>query len=85
MQASDLYAKAPQKFTFGDDFPLFWKRFQRFVADLGCAKKSQFDLLVGFLYVVSFRRVDVLTFTDDHKTDGYVDISEGFTLVEQTL
>ena len=80
-----VYARRPDTFVFGEDFPLFWKRFERFSAAINCEKKSQFDLFTSFLDDVSFRRVESLSFTEDHKTASYVDLAKAFELIKSAL
>ena len=83
--ANNIFAKQPAEFTFGADFEIFWKRFESFVITVGCDKKAQFHLFKSFLDDRSFRRIESVTFTDDHKTQGVVDLSKAKTVISDAL
>ena len=80
------YVKGPAEFVFGDDFDLFWARFQAFLAAAKCEKKAQFGLFKSYLDDRCFRRVQTLTFDNTaHKTEGEIDLSKIKDLIKEAL
>ena len=87
MAANLAYIKGPPDFVYGDDADLFLDRFIAFTAAAKCEKGSQFGLLLGHLDDRSLRRVQAITFGDEHKTDDVVDISKNsvITLIKKAI
>ena len=87
MATGVAYIKSPSEFSFGEDIELFLARFDAFAEATKCEKKNRFDLFKSFLDDRSFRRVRAITFTDEHKDDGKLDMSkdETRTLITQAL
>ena len=71
--------KSPPEFAYGDNFALFYERFNAFIIGAKCEPSSVFSLLLSHLDDASFKKVKALTFSDDHKTDNYIDISKKLT------
>ena len=85
MATNYSYIKGPSDFVYGDEFDLFWERFQAFIVAAKCAKEAQYSLFLAFLDDVSFRRVKALTFTADHKTGENVDLTKAHLLIKGAL
>ena len=86
MATNYSYIKGPSDFVYGDDFEMFWERFQAFIMAAKCAKEAQYSLFLSYnLDDVSFRRVQVLTFTADHKTGENVDLTKAHLLIKGAL
>jgi hypothetical protein len=80
------YAKGPAEFVYGDDFDLFWERFQAFLSAAKCEKKAEVGLFKSFLDDRCFRRVQAITFDDTaHKTDGNIDLTKIKALIKAAL
>ena len=71
--------KSPSEFVYGDNFALFYERFNAFISGAKCEPSSVFSLLLSYLDDASFKKVKALTFSDDHKTDDHIDISKKLT------
>ena len=71
--------KSPPEFVYGDNFVLFYERFNAFISGAKCEPSSVFSLLLSYLDDASFKKVKALTFSDDHKTDDHIDISKKLT------
>ena len=71
--------KSSTEFVYGDDFALFYERFNAFISGAKCEPSSVFSLLLSYLDDASFKKVKALTFSDDHKTDDHIDISKKLT------
>ena len=85
MATNYSYIKGPSDFVYGDDFEMFWGRFQAFIVAAKCAKEAQYSLFVSYLDDVSFRRVQALTFTAEHKTGEVVDLAKAHLLIKGAL
>lgn len=80
------YIKGPSEFRYGEDFDIFWERFQAFVGAAKCAKESQFSLFLSYLDDVSFRRVKAITFAAEHMgEDDIVDFSKAHGPIKAAL
>ena len=73
MALAQALVKAPPEFAFGDDFALFYERFNAFAK---CDPSSIFSLSLSYLDDTSFKKVETLVFGDDHKTDSYVNLTK---------
>ena len=85
MATNYSYIKGPSDFVYGDDFEMFWKRFQAFVVAAKCTNEAQYSLFLSYLDDVSFRRVQALTFTADHKTGENVDLAKAHLIIKGAL
>ena len=87
MATGVAYIKSPSEFSFGEDIELFLARFDAFAEATKCEKNNRFDLFKSFLDDRSFRRVRAITFTDEHKDEGKVDMSKNVTkaLIKEAL
>ena len=79
MTSGVAYIKSPCEFVFGDDVELFLARFQAFAVATKCEAGNRFDLFKSFLDDRSFRRVQAITFEDEHKTSGAIDLAKDAT------
>ena len=58
---------------------LFLARFQAFAVATKCEAGNRFDLFKSFLDDRSFRRVQAITFKEEHKTSGAIDLNKDAT------
>ena len=79
MTLVQVLVKSPSEFAYGDDFALFYERFNAFIRGAKCEPSSVFSLLLSYLDDASFKKVKALTFSEDHKTDDHIDISKKLT------
>ena len=54
-----------------------WARFQAFAEPTKCEAGNRFDLFKSLHDDRSFRRVQVITFEEAHKTSGAIDLAKG--------
>lgn len=85
--ASVSYIRGPVEFHYGDDFDIFWERFEAFVVAAKCEEKAKFSLFLSYLDNVSFRRVKAIDFLDEHKDDAntYIVMENVKALIETAL
>ena len=79
------FARQPAEFEYGNDFDIFWERFQAFLTASKCEQKSQYSLFLSYLDDISFRRVKALAFGDEHKTESKIDLTKAFVLIKDAL
>ncbi len=77
--------RQPDEFKYGIEFDIFFDRVAAYIGSVKVEKAAQFDLFKSFLDSCSFRRVQALVFTDDHKTENAVDLVKARALLKDAL
>ena len=77
--------RQPEEFKFGGDFDIYYERFKAYLVNVKCEQAAQYPLFLSYIDKESFRKVQGITFNDEHKTENKVDLEKAAAVLKEAL